>query len=61
MCKKIKIKKTNQGQLFRLQDHEGASVWVRGEYVLKTGKYECFKLEDSDCKRLMKPSQDIFV
>lgn len=39
----------------------GASVWVRGEYVLKTGKYECFKLEDSGYKRLMKFSQDIFV
>ena len=61
MCKKIKLRKTNQGQYFRLKDAETSPVWVRGEFVRDEGKYSCTKFDDCNQEKLMKPTQDIYV
>lgn len=61
MSKKIKLRKTNQGQYFRLKDEETAPIWVRGEYVCKEGKYFCAKLDDCKHKKLINPTQDIYI
>lgn len=56
-----KIKKLNQGELFRRVCSETAPVWVRGEYVREEGKYSCYKYEDVNHERLLNGNKEVFI
>lgn len=60
-CKKTKIRYINQGTLFKLKPTTTAPIWVKGEFERSSGKYSCFKQENTSTQKSLNPSHDIYI
>lgn len=60
-CKKTKVNKVNQGTYFKLKPTETAPVWVRGHYDRGSRSYSCYKFDDTNHEKFLKPTRDIYI
>lgn len=59
--KKVQIRETRPGTLFRLSPSETAPLWVRDAYDRESRTYWAYRWEDVNAGQGMKPARAVYV
>lgn len=57
----VELKTLKNGDFFKLNNKENATIYVKGEYDRSSKKYSCYKYYDVNDERFFNGSKKVFV